>query len=58
MKRLKFKKWVSYTIAIILLLAMFILCSVRPESLIHEVILDTVCLLIIYVNSILLGIFG
>lgn len=58
MKRLKFKKWVSYTLAIILVLAMFILCSVRLESLLHEVILGTVCLLIIYVNSILLGIFG
>lgn len=58
MKRLKFKKWVSYLLVFNLTIALIILGSVEMESLVSEAILGFSCLLVVYVNSILLGIFG
>lgn len=58
MKRLKFKKWVTYTLTIVLALALFLLLTVEFEDLKTEFIFGMICVIIIGLNGTLLSIYG
>ena len=58
MRTLKFKKWVRYTLATILALAIFLLLTVEFEDLKTEFIFGMICVIIIGLNGTLLSIYG
>ena len=58
MRTLKFKKWVSYTLTIVLALAIFLLLTVEFEDLKTEFIFGMICVIIIGLNGTLLSIYG
>lgn len=58
MKRLKFKKWVSYTLLTILSIAFLLLLTVEFEDLKTEFIFGMICIIIIGINGTLLTMYN
>ena len=58
MKKLRFRKWVTVTLSIILMLALLLLTSVEFDSIRTEIIFGSTCFAVIVVNAILLNLYS
>lgn len=58
MKKLRFRKWVTVTLSIVLMIALLLLTSVEFESIKTEIIFGSTCFLVIVVNAILLNLYS